>query len=139
MPHRMTSSPHHPRLRWPLESAQIKNCAAHALRPMAEKKRDPSCFYKGWLLCGIDGSSWSVTNTPQILEKMTKAATRRFEAGDGDRCAVAQRHKSQTNLGTTSAAPLRSTWDFIVFPASASNAKDDACWHKQCSLMTGSR
>ncbi len=52
----------------------------HALRPMAETKRDPTCFYKGWRLCGIDGSSWSVTNTPQILKKMTKAATRRFEA-----------------------------------------------------------
>jgi len=52
----------------------------HALRPMAETKRDPTCYYKGWLLCGIDGSRWSVTNTPQILRKMTKAATRRFEA-----------------------------------------------------------
>ena len=52
----------------------------HALRPMAEKEQDPTCFYKGWRLCGIDGSRWSVTNTPQILKKMTKAATRRFEA-----------------------------------------------------------
>lgn len=52
----------------------------NALRPMADKKHDPSCFYKGWRLCGIDGSRWSVTNTPQILSKMTKAASRRFEA-----------------------------------------------------------
>jgi hypothetical protein len=52
----------------------------HALRPMAEENRDPTCFYKGWRLCGIDGSSWSVTNTPQILKNMTKAASRRFEA-----------------------------------------------------------
>jgi len=52
----------------------------HALGPMAEKEQDPTCFYKGWRLCGIDGSRWSVTNTPQILKKMTKAATRRFEA-----------------------------------------------------------
>ena len=52
----------------------------HALRPIAASDRDPSCFYKGLRLCGIDGSSWSVTNTPQILEKMSKAATRRFAA-----------------------------------------------------------
>jgi hypothetical protein len=52
----------------------------NALKPMADMKHDPSCFYKGWRLCGIDGSQWSVTNTPQILGKMTKAASRRFEA-----------------------------------------------------------
>ena len=52
----------------------------HALRPMADEQADPSCFYKGWRLCGIDGSRWSVTNTPQILGIMTKAASRRFEA-----------------------------------------------------------
>ena len=52
----------------------------HALRPMAATDRDPSCFYKGLRLCGIDGSRWSVTNTPQILAKMSKAATRRFKA-----------------------------------------------------------
>ena len=48
----------------------------HALKPMADPARDPSCFYKGWRLCGIDGSRWSVINTPQILAKMTKAVTR---------------------------------------------------------------
>lgn len=47
----------------------------HALKPMADEQIDKSCFYKGWRLCGIDGSSWSVTNTPQILRKMTKAAS----------------------------------------------------------------
>lgn len=52
----------------------------HALKPMADEQLDKSCFYKGFRLCGIDGSSWSVTNTPQILKKMTKAASRRFEA-----------------------------------------------------------
>lgn len=52
----------------------------HALRPLAETNTDKSCFYKGWRLCGIDGSRWSVTNTPQVLRGMTKSATRRFEA-----------------------------------------------------------
>jgi Transposase DDE domain len=52
----------------------------HALKPMADPARDPSCFYKGWRLCGIDGTRWSVTNTPQILAKMLKAKSRRLEA-----------------------------------------------------------
>lgn len=52
----------------------------NALRPLAEKDTDKSCFYKGWRLCGIDGSRWSVTNTPQILKVMAKATTRRLEA-----------------------------------------------------------
>ena len=51
----------------------------HALKPMADEQIDNSCFYKGWRLCGIDGSSWSVTNTPQILGKMTKAAFAKIE------------------------------------------------------------
>jgi len=52
----------------------------HALRPMADPERDLGCFYKGLRLCGIDGSCWSVTNTPQNLAKMSKAISRRFEA-----------------------------------------------------------
>ena len=52
----------------------------NALRPLAEMNTDKSCFYKGWRLCGIDGSRWSVTNTPQVLKDMTKASTRRLEA-----------------------------------------------------------
>lgn len=51
-----------------------------ALRPLADENIDQSAFYKGLRLCGIDGSRWSVTNTPQIAEAMTKAASRRFEA-----------------------------------------------------------
>ena len=52
----------------------------NALKPLAEEARDSTCFYKGMRLVGIDGTRWSVTNTPQILCKMTKAVTRRFEA-----------------------------------------------------------
>lgn len=53
---------------------------SHALRPLADGRIHRSCFYKGLRLCGIDGSRWSVTNTPQILEKMSKAASRRMKA-----------------------------------------------------------
>ena len=52
----------------------------HALKARADGRSHKSCFYKGLRLCGIDGSRWSVTNTPQILEKMGKAATRRLQA-----------------------------------------------------------
>jgi len=52
----------------------------HALRAMADPVLDPSCFYKGWRLCGIDGTRWSVSNTPRVLAEMSKAASRRFEA-----------------------------------------------------------
>jgi hypothetical protein len=52
----------------------------HALKPLADGRTHKNCFYKGWRLCGIDGSRWSVTNTPQILEKMSKATSRRLKA-----------------------------------------------------------
>lgn len=52
----------------------------NALRPLAEVETDKSAFYKGLRLCGIDGSSWSVTNTPQVAATMSKAVSRRFEA-----------------------------------------------------------
>lgn len=52
----------------------------NALRPLADQAHDKSAFYKGLRLCGIDGSRWSVTNTPQVIGAMTKATSRRFEA-----------------------------------------------------------
>ena len=52
----------------------------HALKPLARKDSHKSCFYKGLRLCGFDGTRWSVTNTPQILAKMTKAKARRLKA-----------------------------------------------------------
>jgi hypothetical protein len=52
----------------------------HALKPFADKQLHNGCFYKGLRLCGIDGSKWSVTNTPQILATMTKATSRRMKA-----------------------------------------------------------
>jgi hypothetical protein len=53
---------------------------SQALRPLADRRTHKDSFYKGLRLCGIDGSRWSVTNTPQILEKMSKAAARRCKA-----------------------------------------------------------
>jgi hypothetical protein len=51
-----------------------------ALRPRAQKKEHPEAFYHGLRLCGLDGSSFSVANTPQVKKRMTKSQTRRFKA-----------------------------------------------------------
>jgi len=40
----------------------------------------PEAFYKSWRLVGIDGTQFSVSNTPLILTNLTKAASRRMKA-----------------------------------------------------------
>jgi len=40
----------------------------------------PGCFFAGLRLLGIDGTRWSVCNTPQHLARITKAKTRRGSA-----------------------------------------------------------
>jgi hypothetical protein len=51
-----------------------------ALRPKAQEKKHPEAFYHGLRLCGLDGSRFSVANTPQVKKSMSKAATRRLKA-----------------------------------------------------------
>jgi hypothetical protein len=51
-----------------------------ALRPLATLEEHPSAFYRNWRLVGIDGSQASVSNTPQLLRCLSKAASRRFQA-----------------------------------------------------------
>ena len=51
-----------------------------ALSPKASPQKHPSAFYKGWRLVAIDGSQFSVTNTPAILSSLSKAASRRMKA-----------------------------------------------------------
>ena len=51
-----------------------------ALQPKADPKRHPDAFYQGLRLCGIDGSTFSVTNTPQVKKSMKKARSRRGRA-----------------------------------------------------------
>jgi hypothetical protein len=53
---------------------------AAALKPKAEPKRHPDAFYHGLRLCGVDGSTFSVTNTPQVKKRMRKAKSRRGRA-----------------------------------------------------------
>jgi hypothetical protein len=51
-----------------------------ALSPKAKPKEHPEAFYHGLRLCGTDGSSFSVANTPQVKKTMTKAVSRRTKA-----------------------------------------------------------
>ena len=51
-----------------------------ALRPRATPKKNPQAFYKKWRLVAMDGTQFSVRNTPQILGSLTKAAARRMKA-----------------------------------------------------------
>jgi hypothetical protein len=53
---------------------------ALALKPRAERAKHAGAFYRGLRLVGADGSQFSVSNTPQILHRLSKAATRRMRA-----------------------------------------------------------
>lgn len=50
------------------------------LRPLADAQLHPDCFFGGLRLLGIDGTRWSVSNTPQHLARIAKAKTRRGSA-----------------------------------------------------------
>lgn len=51
-----------------------------ALRPLADPARHPEGFFGRWRLVGIDGTEWSVTNTPAIRRALPKAASRRLSS-----------------------------------------------------------
>jgi hypothetical protein len=50
------------------------------LQPLAHPIRQPESFYEGYRLVGVDGTQWSVGNTPAIVAALPKAASRRFTA-----------------------------------------------------------
>ena len=49
------------------------------LRPRATR-RQREAFWRGWRLVALDGTQFSLTNTPQILSRVVKARTRRGRA-----------------------------------------------------------
>jgi hypothetical protein len=51
-----------------------------ALRSTAHRRRHPEAFYQGWRLVAIDGTQFSVANTPQTVGQLVKASTRRAKA-----------------------------------------------------------
>jgi len=51
-----------------------------ALRPIATRRHAPEAFWREWRLLALDGTQYSVTNTPQVATTTTKAVTRRGPA-----------------------------------------------------------
>lgn len=50
------------------------------LRPLAQTRRHPEAFWRGWRLLAMDGTQFSVTNTPQVKRTQHKARSRRGRA-----------------------------------------------------------
>jgi len=63
-------------LSWPVFVQWLRQ----ALRPLAQVQAQPQAFWRGWRLLAWDGSQFSLTNTPQILAHLHKAAARRKRA-----------------------------------------------------------
>jgi hypothetical protein len=64
------------RLPW----AVFADLMRRALRPIAARRRHREAFWRGWRLTALDGTQYSVTNTPQITATTTKARSRRGRA-----------------------------------------------------------
>lgn len=63
-----------------LPVAVFEKILAAALQPKADPGRHPDAFYRGLRLTAIDGSTFSVLNTPQTKKQMRKARSRRGRA-----------------------------------------------------------
>lgn len=51
-----------------------------ALRPLAQRRCHPEAFWRGWRLVALDGTQFSLTNTPQVRRAVKKAKSRRGRA-----------------------------------------------------------
>jgi hypothetical protein len=67
------------RLRLPWEI--FAELMRRALRPRATARQHRDAFWRGWRLVGLDGTQFSLINTPQVTATFTKARTRRGRAG----------------------------------------------------------
>ena len=63
-----------------MPAAVFEGLMAAALKPKADPIRHPEAFYHDLRLCGVDGSLFSITNTPQVKKQMRKARSRRGRA-----------------------------------------------------------
>lgn len=59
------------RLPWEVFDAVLRRL----LRPLATAAQDDA-FWRGWRLVALDGTQFSLTNTPQVLARATKAKSR---------------------------------------------------------------
>jgi hypothetical protein len=66
------------RLRLPWEI--FAELMRRALRPRATARRHRDAFWRGWRLIALDGTQFSLINTPQITDSFAKAVTRRGRA-----------------------------------------------------------
>jgi len=66
------------RLRLPWEI--FAELMRRALRPRATARQHREAFWRGWRLVALDGTQFSLINTPQITATLKKAATRRGRA-----------------------------------------------------------
>lgn len=53
---------------------------AEILGPKGDPRRHPDAFYRGLRLVGIDGTLFSMFNTPSVLKQLSKAVSRRMKA-----------------------------------------------------------
>jgi Transposase DDE domain len=63
-----------------LPAALFEQVMGVALQLKADPRRHPEAFYQGLRLCGLDGSQFSIANTPQVKRQMRKARSRRGRA-----------------------------------------------------------
>jgi hypothetical protein len=66
------------RLRLPWEI--FAELMRRALRPRATAQRHREAFWRGWRLVALDGTQFSLINTPQMTDTLAKAITRRGRA-----------------------------------------------------------
>src|SRR6266498_4014087 len=66
------------RLRLPWEI--FAELMRRALRPRATAHQHRDAFWRGWRLVALDGTQFSLINTPQITDALAKAVTRRGRA-----------------------------------------------------------
>ena len=81
-----------------------------ALAPMAKPSQHRQAFYRGLRLVAIDGTQFSLVNTPQILRVCTKAASRRLRAAFAKLNAVVMLEVGLHNPLAAAIDPARSEW-----------------------------
>jgi hypothetical protein len=60
-----------------LPPALFEGLMGAALKPKGDPVRHPEAFYHGLRLCGVDGTLFSISNTPPVKKQMNKARSRR--------------------------------------------------------------
>jgi len=58
----------------------VTDLMRRALRPIATQRHHRDAFWRGWRVLALDGTQYSVINTPQVAATTTKAASRRGRA-----------------------------------------------------------